>query len=246
MEAKQAPSRVVEVKARLLDLVERLPVGSTLPGERRLAAEWRVARMTLRRAVDELIVDGLLERQHGSGTYILQPKISRPLGLLSFSADMRRRGLSTSARVVEMRRLRATVRLGRHLRIPVGDDVLRLTRLRLVDGTPMCVEAMYVAAELVPGLTTDMLVGSWYALLHERYGIDIITGSLEVEPVLPGPVDADLLGIPASQPCLKSSVVTYDRRGRVIEYGTSVARGDRYRMAVDLHPAGTYPAARSA
>lgn len=236
MEAKQRPSRVVEVRARLLDLVERLPVGSALPGERTLAQQWSVARMTLRRAVDELVLDGLLDRRHGSGTYVAQPKVSRPLSLLSFSADLRRRGLETSARVVELRHVRATVKAARQLRIPVGEDVVRLTRLRLVDGIPMCVEALSIPGQLVPGLTRDELTGSWYELLHRRYGIEVLTGSLTIEPVLPTGTDADLLEIPHDQPCLMSTVVTYDRRGRVVEQGTSVARGDRYRLAVDLRP----------
>lgn len=236
MEAKQRPSRVVEIRARLLDLVERLPVGSALPGERGLAEQWSVARMTLRRAVDELVLDGLLERRHGSGTYVAQPKVSRPLGLMSFSADLRRRGLATRSRVVELRHVRATVKAARQLRIPVGDDVVRLTRVRLVDGIPMCVEALSIPGQLVPGLDEDELSGSWYELLHRRYGIDVLTGSLTVEPVLPDPSDAELLEIPLDQPCLKSTVVTYDRRGRIIEQGTSVARGDRYRLAVELHP----------
>lgn len=236
MDAKQRPSRVVEVRARLLDLVDRLPVGSALPGERSLAEQWGVARMTLRRAVDEFILEGLLERRHGSGTYVAQPKVSRPLGLLSFSADLRRRGFETSAKVIELRHARATVKLAKQLRIPVGDDVVRITRLRMVDGVPMCVEALWVPGHLVVGLREEELGGSWYELLRRKYGIEVLTGSLTVEPVLPEPADAELLGIDAHQPCLLSTVITYDRRGRIIEHGTALARGDRYRLAVELHP----------
>ena len=230
----QSRTRVPEVRTRLLDLVQRSSVGSPLPGERVLAADWGVARMTLRRAVDDLVADGLLERRHGSGTYVARPKTARRLALVSFSEDMHRHGVETSTRVLELRQLKAPAGLARNLRLPIGDEILRLTRLRLADGAPACLEVVYVAAALVPGLSEDDLQGSWYELLRERYGVEVFTGSLTVEPVLPDAKAAELLQIATTQPCFLSKVTVRDRRGQVIEISSSLARGDQYRLSTDL------------
>ena len=230
----QSQSRVPEVRARLLYLVQQSAVGRPLPGERVLAADWGVARMTLRRAVDDLVARGMLERRQGSGTFVSQPKTARRLALVSFSEAMHQHGLEATTQVLELRHLKAPASLARNLRIPAGDEILRLTRLRLADAEPVCLETVYVSAGLVPGLSERDLQGSWYALLRDRYGIEVFTGDLTVEPVLPDAKGAALQQIPATQPCFLSKVTVRDRRGQVIEVSSSLARGDRYRLTTDL------------
>ena len=72
--------------------------GDRLPSERTLSARWGAARMTVRSATDALIAEGLVERRHGSGTYVLPQPFVRFLGLTSFTQDMRDRGLVPSSR----------------------------------------------------------------------------------------------------------------------------------------------------
>ena len=71
------PGKAAEVRALLLGLIDALPEGAALPAERELAVRWNVARMTLRRAVDELVIEELLIRRHGSGTYPSRTKVAR-------------------------------------------------------------------------------------------------------------------------------------------------------------------------
>ena len=132
--------RVAEIRARLLDLVNRLPEGSVLPPERDLARQWSVARMTLRRAMGELAEDGLLVRRQGAGTFTARPKIARRLVMASFTEEMHRRGLTPSSKTLELRRRHADHVLSRQLRIPAGEPVVCLTRLRLADDLPMAIE----------------------------------------------------------------------------------------------------------
>jgi GntR family transcriptional regulator len=84
-------SKQEETRDRVLDLIESIEVGNPIPAERQLAVELGVSRLTLRAAIDELVRDGYLDRRHGSGTYVTEPKIAQPLTLTSFSDDSRGR-----------------------------------------------------------------------------------------------------------------------------------------------------------
>jgi len=100
----------------------------------------------------------------------------------------------------------------------------------------MAIESSCLPAALFPGLSEADLNGSLYALMSSHYGIDMISGTANVEPTLPDERTAELLGIPPAQPCFRIRTVVRDRRGRAVECGESVYRGDRYTITVELMP----------
>jgi len=81
-------SKQVLTRQRVLELIELLNVGEAIPSERRLSTDLGVSRLTLRAALDDLVRDGYLERRHGSGTFVSEPKIAQQLTLTSFSEDV--------------------------------------------------------------------------------------------------------------------------------------------------------------
>ena len=95
-----SPSSVQQrLRGQLHSLLGELRVGDRLPSERDLARQWGVARMTVRRSVDALVAEGILERRHGSGTYVVPRPLVRALGLTSFHSDMAARGLVPGTQV---------------------------------------------------------------------------------------------------------------------------------------------------
>lgn len=240
-----AGDRTAEARARLLDLIHTMGTGERIPAERELAQRWGVARMTLRKAIDRLVIDGLLERRHRRGTFTSRPRVPRHLTISSFTEEMTRRGVRATSRTLALRRIKASTAVARQLRVPVGDPVIRFVRLRLGDGEPLAVETNHVPAALVPGLAEADLVGSWYALLAERYGIAIMSGVANVEPAMPDERTAELLGIPLTQPCFRVRTIVRDRGGRIVEYGESIYRGDDVSITVDLLPGQDISAART-
>jgi GntR family transcriptional regulator len=228
------PGKVGEVRVRLLDLVDSLPEGTPLPSERDLAARWQVARMTLRRAMDELVLEDLLVRRQGSGTFTSRPKVSRRLTMTSFSEEMRRRGMRPTSTTLELRRHRADRARSRQLRIPLGDPVVEFVRLRLADGAPMALERTFVPDRYVPGLCAEDLSGSFYELLERRYGVQIVSGACQLEPAMPDARTAEHLQIPETQPCLRNRGISLDARGRVLESCEAMYRGDRYAITAEL------------
>jgi GntR family transcriptional regulator len=230
-------SKQEETRDRVLDLIESVAVGQAIPAERHLAAELGVSRLTLRAALDELVRDGYLERRHGSGTYVTEPKIAQPLTLTSFSDDMRRRGMTPGSRTLELTTTPAGARLAHRLGVSPEARLVRVKRLRLADSKPMAMEVLHVPEVLVPGLSrSDFEDHSFYELLRERYGITIASGTQSIEPTVTNEEESEVLGVPLHTPAFLFERTTVSESGRTVEFVRSIYRGDRYRLVADLVP----------
>ena len=164
-------------RQQVLELIERLGVGTAIPSERQLSADLGVSRLTVRAALDDLAREGYLVRRRGSGTYVQQPKIEQQLTMTSFSEDMRRRGMVASSKTLSLTRQLAGPRLGRFLNVSPGDEVVVVKRLRLADGVSMAIETLHIPASIVPGVTPKELEGSFYDLLRAKYRVEIASGT---------------------------------------------------------------------
>ena len=228
--------KVAAVRAQILALVTDSAEGDRVPPERELSAAWGVARMTLRRALDELVGEGLIVREQGRGTFVTRPRMARHLSIKSFTEEMRKQGRVPSSRVLDFRRIRAGVRQARQLRLPVGDPIIRFTRLRLADGEPIGLETTCVSAVLVPGLQEADLKGSWYELLTQRHAIRIVHGTSMIEPANLTEREATFLQTTPGKPAFRIETSTFGDGGGVIDFEVDVYRGDRYRLTADLRP----------
>jgi len=230
-------SKQEETRDRVLDLIEALEMGEPIPAERQLAVELGVSRLTLRAAIDELVRDGYLDRRHGSGTYVTEPKIAQPLTLTSFSDDMRRRGMTPGSRTLELTTTVAGARLAHRLAVSPEARLVRVKRLRLADSKPMAMEVLHVPEVLVPGLTrADFEDHSFYELLRVRYGITIASGTQSIEPTVTSEEESEVLGVPLHTPAFLFERTTVSESGRIVEFVRSIYRGDRYRLVADLVP----------
>jgi GntR family transcriptional regulator len=230
-------SKQEEARDRVLDLVESLAVGQAIPSERLLTHDLGVSRLTVRAAIDELVRDGYLDRRHGSGTYVTEPKIAQPLTLTSFSEEMRRRGMVPGSRTLELTITTAGARLAHRLAVSPEARLVRVKRLRLADAMPMAMEVLHVPEVLVPGLTrADFENHSFYELLQERYDIVITSGTQTIEPTVTNEEESEVLGVPLHTPAFLFERTTVSESGRIVEFVRSIYRGDRYRLVADLVP----------
>ena len=198
--------------------------------------------MTLRRAVDDLVREGVLARHQGRGTFVAAPKISQQLTMTSFSEDMRRRGFAPGSRTVSMTHVTAGASLGWRLEISPRAEVLRVRRLRLADGKPMALETLHVPAELVPGLSAaDLVNTSFYELLRDRFDLEVASGLQSIEPTVVNAEEAELLEVPEHSPAFLFERTSRTADGLTVEFVRSVCRGDRYQLQVELTPARRKP-----
>jgi len=222
------------VRARLRALVAEGRAGDRLPSERELADRLGAARMTVRHAMDALVAEGLLERRHGSGTYLLPRPVVRFLGLTSFTQDMRERGLEPGSRLLAFEEVAADDELSARLRVDLGTPVLRFSRLRTGDGRPMAIETTEIARSLAPSLGPDDLGGSLYELLARRYGIVPASAGVTIGAEAPDAADARLLDLAPGAACLRMRMVDSDARGRVVMAADCLYRGDEYQLSASV------------
>jgi len=225
----------VLTRQRVLELIDQLQVGQAIPSERRLSSELGISRLTVRAALDDLVRDGYLERRHGAGTFVSEPKIAQQLTLTSFSEDMRRRGMVAGSRTIELREIHAGAAVGRALNISPDARVMLIRRLRLADGEPMALETLHVPAAVVPGLTREVLENSsFYDLLEREYGVVIANGTQTIEPTVTNEEESELLGVPLHSPAFLFERTSRSDDGETVEFVRSLYRGDRYRLVAEL------------
>jgi GntR family transcriptional regulator len=228
-----------ETRERVLDLIENLSVGDSIPSERQLASDLGVSRLTVRAALDELVREGYLLRRRGAGTFVAEPKVAKEMTITSFSEDMRGRGLTPGSRTLELQVVPAGARLGRILHVSPAEPVIVAKRLRLADGEPMAIELLHVRESLFPGLSAvDLEEDSFYDLLTRRYGIEIVGGEQTVEPTVTDEEESETLGVPLHSPALLFERVTRSPNGEIVEFTISIYRGDRYRIVSELGRGG--------
>jgi GntR family transcriptional regulator len=225
-----------ETRDLVLDLIETMDVGDAIPSERHLSAELGVSRLTLRAALEDLAREGHLVRRRGAGTFVSEPKIAQELTMTSFTDDMQRRGLRPASRTLELRIGPAGARLGRLLHVSPSESLVVARRLRLADGESMAIETVYVRESHVPGLTAkDLEEHSFYELLSDRFGIEIVGGQQTIEPTVTDEEESSALGVPLHSPAFRFERVTHSETGESIEFVESVYRGDRYKLVTTLN-----------
>jgi GntR family transcriptional regulator len=220
-----------QLRRTLQELIAGLGPGALLPSERVLAERCGVARMTVRRAVDGLVAEGLAYRVHRQGTFVAEPRIVQSDTLTSFSEDIVARGLTPGARVLAQELTLADDALAAALERPPGIAVVRIQRVRTADGAPVALEWAYLPSEDFPMLERAQLGGrSLYGLLRERYGLTFGDARQRVSAVALSAEEAELLDAEEGQPAFLFRRITRRPNGRVIESARSLYRGDRYEI----------------
>ena len=224
----------VQLSDVLAELATRdLGPGASIPSERELMTTYDVSRATVRKAIDSLVVGGLLEKIHGKGTFVARPRVQTSLHLASFSEDMRRRGLTPSTRLMRVDEERPPADVVRTLRLGARGTAWRIDRVRLADGQPMAIEQGWYPRSLLPDLDTADLTGSLYTLFASSYDL-VIDGA---EQTLWGEAaegaTARRLEAPVHTPLLVFRRVS-SAAGRPVEHVVSRYRGDRYQVHMSL------------
>lgn len=214
----------------------RMSAGSALPSERGLAESLGLSRMTVRRAFERLVAEGLVEQRQGSGTYVkgrpLEQHIDRVLG---FADEARVLGFEAGTRLHQAKTQPADDHLAAQLGVNSGDPILTLVRLRTADGEPLALQEANLHPDL-KDLDLDLLhtLGSLYRTLEAQYGLRPVRARQTISARQPTTHETGLLGISRDVPVLSLERTTYDAQDRAFEFTRSSYRGDMYRLALDL------------
>ena len=222
-----------QLQRALRQAIETRQIGpeDALPPERDIAQDFQISRITVRKAIDGLVTEGLLVRRQGAGTFVCSRVEKNFSKLTSFSEDMRARG--RAPRSVWLRKSEGSVtpEEALTLRSSPGTPVYRFHRIRYADDAPMSIEYATVLASCLPSL--DAVESSLYEAL-ERAGNRPVRALQRLRAVLFTAEQAKLLQIRERDAGLLVERVGFMKDGRAMEFTQSYFRGDIYDFVAEL------------
>ncbi len=164
---------------------QELQPGDILPSEREYAETYNISRMTVRQAIMNLVSDQLLYRIKGKGTFVMGPKFEQKLqGLTSFTEEMHARGMQTSSKLLQFEIVPAGKELAKQLGIKEYAPVYEIKRIRLAEDIPMALERTYIPANLVMGITEEIVQHSLYQYIENTLHLKIMDGFQLIEAAI--------------------------------------------------------------
>lgn len=236
----------LQLKKTIEDAVKGglLGPGDALPSERDIAVKADVSRVTVRKAVQDLVRGGVLIQRHGSGTFVA-PRVERVeqslSRLTSFTEDMARRGMKVRSEWLERGVHPPSPAEMMVLGLSSRELVARVSRLRIANDTPLAIERASLSASVLPD--PNAVDSSLYAAL-EKTGNRPIRAVQRISAANLGEADAKLLDVPAGSASLNIERISYLASGKVIEFTRSVYRGDTYDFVAELRIPESSEAAR--
>src|SRR5450830_1354371 len=223
----------MQIARKLSDDVRngRYQVDQALPSERTLSELLDVSRVTARKAIDQLVEQGLVVRRRGSGNYIA-PRIEQPLSnLSSFSEQLQQRGYTPRSEWLRREVVLADADQQLSLGLSPGSRVARLERLRLADEVVMAYETSVIPASVLP--RPESVGGSLYETLAQSGNLPV--RALQHIRAMNAPaLLASQLGIPEGQAVLFITRVGYLESGQAVELTHSYCRSDYYDFVAEM------------
>ncbi|MEO8672340.1 MAG: GntR family transcriptional regulator [Tahibacter sp.] len=209
-----------------------LPAGQALPGERELATQLSLSRVTVRKAIAGLVDDGLLTQRRGAGTFVAERIVKSFSRMTSFTDDLRARGLKPRSEFYERSIGEVTPEEAMALNLSPGSRVVRLHRLRYGGDLPLALERTAVPQDLLPD--PALVIDSLYEAL-DAFGLRPQRALQRLRAVAFDAEQARKLGLAVGSPGLFIERRSFLADGRAIEFTCSFYRGDAYDFVAELH-----------
>jgi GntR family transcriptional regulator len=214
--------------------------GDQLPTEDALLQRFQVSRITVRRAIQNLVGRGLLEIRRGLGTFVLSPRIEAEITKLTgFVEDMNAAGRKASARVVSQGVVPASTRVAERLQLTKGTKVMQIKRVRLANDMPISFDETYLPLPLGKQIVdNDLRLHPIFTLLEEEFGVPLIEADYELEAVIATRAVADALQVRVGSPIFQIERTSMTTGNQPVDYEVLSYRGDLVRFVTKLlrHP----------
>lgn len=206
-----------------------------LPSERELCNIYELSRITVRQAFQELEREGYIYKLHGKGTFVAPKSYNQKLvKLYSFTEEMSKIGKKPTTRVLSFNKITIDERLAEKMELEPLDSVYQVTRLRLADGEPLMYETSFLPCRVFPNLIKDELVNKpMYDIFSDKYGVVVTKAMERFSATTIRHEEASHLMVREDHPAMLVKRLAYYNE-TLIEYTTSVARGDKFYYTVEL------------
>lgn len=233
----QQPSETLPIYRHLAAvMIDLMPQGTeseggSLPSERALSAGLGISRVTVRKALDELALDGRLQRRQGART-VMSDRMQKRISYLSgFSEELKSRGIEPGQRWISRQTVLPTPSEAMALGLSGVDPIVRLVRVRLADGVPLAIERAAIPQSILP--SGDLIGDSLYAALTEL-GVPPMRGVQRIRAGIMARIEAELLECNPGTPLLIVERRCFLADERPVEFTETRYNGERYDFLTDL------------
>ncbi|MGX9520873.1 GntR family transcriptional regulator [Vibrio mediterranei] len=221
------------IKERILS--GQYTTNQKLPGGSELAVEFGCSELTIKKALDILVTDGLVVRKRGSGSYV-----KRPLGnsgykhLYGTKANVQDSGQTLTTKVLEFSVVPADTFLAERLNCDIEDMLYKTTRVRIIDDIPGAVEETYMPINVIQGLKREHAQDSIYSYITNTLGLKIHSSTMEITVVKANEFYATELDIKLGEPLVNVEQIVYLDNGEIFEYSNVKHRWEGYKFATNF------------
>ncbi|MEH7352392.1 GntR family transcriptional regulator [Neobacillus drentensis] len=228
-----------QLMERLKDSIEKgnWTPGDKIPSENQLMDQFSVSRNTAKKAIEELVQDGILYRIQGKGTFVAKPKLQQSLmGFYSFSKVLKEKGMNPKDIILKIEEAKPTSKIREALQLGEDENVIEMKRLRCANNEPYILESSFIPKNLISNMEQLKKVGeiSLYDLFTQEYNIVVTRAKEAFEPVLIRSEESEYLQTEEGLPALLLERTAYDVNGVPVEFCRSIVRGDRCRFYTEL------------
>ncbi|WP_447956291.1 GntR family transcriptional regulator [Vreelandella sp. EE7] len=219
----------------------RLPAGSKLPGENRLAEQHGVSRVTVRRAIKALHASDLVVRKAGVGTVVLEQPLDATVMTASVSnlmPNMKKMSEASQVRLLEFGYAPPPEPISERLGMAPGSKAQRSVRVRMVDNNPFSYLITHVPEAIALHYNEMDLANTPLFVLLERSGVKVDHASQSISATLASHDIAQALEVSVGSPLIALTRVVFDEKGQGVEHLEAFYRPDRYRFQIDLERNG--------
>ena len=228
------------VKKSIVEKIENeeFQPGEPIPSERELMVDYQVSRITIRKAIEELVAEGYLYKVQGKGTYVKTDEGSNNLfAITSCTEDVIRLGMTPSKKTVVSELVRANVKRAKALEITIDDNVYMIGRILYADKEPLNYTLTFLPEKIFPGLSKyDLKKESLYQIITEVYGVKITKARRTIEAIGAQDEIAEYLDIEEGTPIILFRCITYgivNGREIPIENFKCYYRTDKFKFYID-------------
>ena len=178
------------------------------------------------------VLEGVVERRRGAGTFVASPKIHFNK-LMSYTEHMSSRGLSARSRVLLARIIEDEAEVAARLGLPATSPLVKIERLRETGDDPFALETCYLPAREFSALVNAPLGRtSLFGTLQHDYGVELAYADEEVDATAAEASVAELLGVPRGASVLRIRQVIYSTKGKATIYGVGFYRSERHTLFI--------------
>lgn len=208
-----------------------------IPSERELSQELEVSRMTVRRAITELVNEGLLERKHGAGTFTSKPKVTFDTSeFISYTKAIQSRGMAVTRQLLEFNEVPASQRLAEKLEVEIGHPLYHIVLLYLANRIPIILERTFLSCERCPGIQEyNLEKTALHDLLTKGLGMDLACIDQHVEAAVANESVAKQMRVADGFPLLMVTSIVYRSEDELaVQFSQDLLRGDYVRVHTSM------------